>query len=103
MPGNALWSYNLLAGCETKAAIDYHLGVQLPGLFSTDHHYLTKFPSKVQYPAACCAMGDNIFMYGLSASSGLESMNQANMSVRSVSAVNALNVCILMLQLESRH
>jgi hypothetical protein len=102
MPGNALWTYNLLVRCKTLAAINHHSEQQLPGLFPTNHHYLSKLPNEVQYPAARCAMGEEVFMYGLSASSGSESMNRANMPVRSVPAVDALNASILMLRLESK-
>jgi hypothetical protein len=102
MPGNALWTYNLLVGCKTLAAINHHSGQQLPGLFPTGHHYLSELQNEVQYPAACCAMSEDVFMYGLSASSGSELMHQANMSVRSVSTVDALNACILVLRLESK-
>ena len=92
----------MLAGCKTAAAINHHSEQQMLGLYPTDHHYLTKLPNEVQYPAACCAMSDDVYMYGLSASSGLESMNHVNMPVRSVSAVDALNACILMIRLESK-
>ena len=102
MPGNALWTYNLLDGCKTVAAINHHSEQKMPGLYPTNHHYLSKLPNEAQYPAARCAMSDDVYMYGLSASSGLESMNHANMPVRSVSVDDALNACILMLRLESK-
>ena len=68
--GNALWTYNLLAEFETAAALNHHSEQQMPGLYPTDHHYLTKLPNEVQCPPACCAMSDDVYMYGFSASSG---------------------------------
>ncbi len=47
-------------------------------MYPTDLHYLAKVPDRSQYPAARCAMGDNIFMFSKLALSGVESMNKAN-------------------------
>ncbi len=46
-------------------------------------------------------MGENAYMYGRSASSGLESMNRANERVREHSAVDLVNATILLLKVES--
>ena len=73
MPGNSLWTNNLLVGRKTMA--NHHSGMQLPGLFPTNRHYLSKRPNEVQYPTASCAMSEDAFIYGLCASSGSESMN----------------------------
>ncbi len=70
-------------------------------LHPMDLHYLTKLPNECQYPAARCAMGENICMFGKSASSGVESMNNANQLVRQKMAVNVLNSVILLLKLEA--
>ena len=67
----------------------------------TDHHYLTKIPNEAQYPAAFCSMGDNICMCSLSASLGIESMNRANMDARKATAVDMLNVTMLLIRKES--
>jgi hypothetical protein len=40
--------------------------------------YINNVPDPAQYPAARCAVSLNIYMYGTSASSGNEPMNQAN-------------------------
>ncbi len=47
-------------------------------------------------------MGEDVYMYGLTASSGNESMNQVNMSVRRSAAVDAINASIQLLRLESK-
>jgi hypothetical protein len=66
----------------------------------TDLHYLTKIDDKMQYPAARCSMGANICMYGHSASSGAESMKNANDLARQKAAVDILNAAIKNIQLE---
>ena len=53
-----------------------------------------------QYPAARCAMGDNVVMYQRSASSVTESMNRMNMAAREKMAVDPINALSLILQLE---
>jgi hypothetical protein len=52
------------------------------------------------YPAARCAMGNNICMFSKSASSGLESMNKANQLAQQRTAVDILNAVILLIKLE---
>jgi hypothetical protein len=67
----------------------------------TDAYYLQKLADDVQYPAARCAGNDTICMYGKSASSGVESMNNANQVARQKTAVDVLNAVILLLKLEA--
>ena len=75
-------------------------GNYIDQLHPTDKHYLTKIQDKKQYAAAQCAMAPDICMYGKSASSGVESMNLANKTVREKTAVDMLNAAILLLQME---
>ena len=60
-----------------------------------------KLPDECQYAAVRCAMGSNICMFGKSASSGVESMNNANHIARQKTAVDALNGILLLLKLEA--
>ena len=60
-----------------------------------------KLPDECQYAVARCAMGSNICMFGKSASSGVESMNNANHIARQKTAVDALNGILLLLKLEA--
>ncbi len=69
-------------------------------LHPTDRHYLTKIPDEKQYAAAHCVMGNDICMYGRSASSGVDAMNRANKNVREKTAVDMLNAAILLLNME---
>ena len=50
--------------------------------------FFMKLTDVVQFPAARCDMGPNIFLYNHEASSGVESMNNANKQVRAYSAVH---------------
>ena len=62
--------------------------------------YLNAPTDESQYPAARCAMGDNIFLNDHEASSGVESMNKANKPARDIAAVNVVNAIMLLLQME---
>jgi hypothetical protein len=70
-------------------------------LHPTDQHSLTKIDKTKQYAAAPCAMGPGICLYGMSESSGVESMNRANKPlVRMKPAVDILNASILLLRVK---
>lgn len=71
-------------------------------MHSTDMHYLQKLPDECQYPAARCNMGNGICMFGKSALSGVESMNNVNSIACQRTAVHILNDIILLLKLESK-
>jgi hypothetical protein len=77
-PLTALWVYNKLSNCNLVSQLEHCKAMYYKHMHSTDLHYLTKLPDRCQYPAARCAMGENICMYSKTASSGLESMNRAN-------------------------
>jgi hypothetical protein len=99
-PLTGLWLYNLLAGCHSMAQLERTKAKYYPDMSPTALHYLQKVDDTHQYPAARCAMGDNICMYGKSASSGVESMNRANSIARERTAVDVLNAVILLIKLE---
>ena len=73
-----------------------------PNLFSIFISYLNVLPDTAQYPAARCEMSDIAYMYGRSASSGLESMNKANMRAREKSAVDIVNATLLLIEMERK-
>jgi len=99
-PLTGLWLYNLLAGCHSMAQLERTKAKYYPDMSPTALNYLQKVEDTHQYPAARCAMGDNICMYGKSASSGVESMNRANSIARERTAVDVLNAVILLIKLE---
>jgi hypothetical protein len=92
--------YNLLSSCNSVKQIENNKTKYYNKMHSTNIHYLTKLPDRSQYPAARCAMGNNICMFSKLASSGVESMNKANQLARQRTAVDILNAVILLIKLE---
>jgi hypothetical protein len=63
--------------------------------------YLSSVEDTQQFPAARCAMGDDICMHQHTASSAVESMNRANERVQDRTAVDPINSLILLIKLEA--
>jgi hypothetical protein len=74
--------YNLLIGCKSVASFSTTRIKYEDKMFPTVHHYLFNIAEEMQFPAARCAQGDSVCMYGKSASSGVEAMNRANEDIR---------------------
>ena len=100
IPHTALWMFNQLVACNSMEELELKKK-HYKELHPTDHHYLTKLPDECQCPAARCAMGDNICMFGKSASSGVEAMNCANKLAWQKTAVDVLNGVILLMKLKA--
>ena len=64
-------------------------------------NYFKSVADEAQFPAARCAMADNIFLYDHEASSGVESMNNSNKPARQVAAVDPTNSVLTVLEQES--
>jgi hypothetical protein len=66
--------------------------------------YLDSLLDSQQFPAFRCHKSKDdfpdVYMYGKTASSGMESMNRANDDVRKRTAVDLLNAAIIMLKKE---
>ena len=73
----------------------------LDDMYPSARHYLLSVPDESQIRAARCAMTSNAQMNGESASSGVESMNRANLPVRKKTAVDALNAMLVLLKGDS--
>ena len=99
-PLMAMWLFCRLSACSNMRQLKAEKTTYLDQLHPTNRHYLTTIPDEKQYPAAQCAMAQDICMYGKSASLGVESMNRANKIVREKTAVDVLNAAILLLQME---
>jgi len=65
-----------------------------------DINYLNGLDDHAQYPAARCAMRNDVYRYNCSASGVVESMNSANQDMRAQMAVDLLNAGILSIKLE---
>jgi hypothetical protein len=95
--------FNLPSNYHTNAGVNQQLNTLLDNMHSTDCNYLTELQNKEHYPTAHQSMGDDVYMYYLSVSSGNESMNRANMSVRRAAAVDVLIASIQLSRLESKN
>jgi hypothetical protein len=100
-PLSALWMFNLLSSCSTVEHIAQLKVKYLEKMFPTDRHYLEKIPDEFQYPAARCHLNPNSCMHGVSSSSGVESMNKANMAIRQKTAVDLLNAMLNLIKKDS--
>ena len=67
-----------------------------------DKNYLLRVDDAQQYPAARCAMGENVIMYGRSSSQCVEAMNAANRAIRDRTSVCVTNAVMLLMKLESK-
>ena len=72
------------------------------GLGEKVTEYFYKINDAAQFPSARCNMDPSIYLYDHEASSGVESMNNANKAVRNHSAVDPVNSIILLLNLEAK-
>ena len=61
--------------------------------------YLARVNNVAQYPGARCGMGDDVCMYGRTASSGNESMNRANKCARERYGVDLIVASMIMIKL----
>ncbi len=97
---SALWMYNKLMRCRSVALIDHNKSKHFKAMKSKDIQYLNSLTNELQYPAARCAMGENVYMYHSSSSGAVESMNRANNKMRAWTAIDLPNATILLLKLE---
>jgi hypothetical protein len=63
---SALWMFNLLTGCKSVASLSATRKKYKDKMFPTDRHYLCIIAEEMQFPAARCAQGNSVCMYGKS-------------------------------------
>jgi hypothetical protein len=100
-PLSAMWMYNLLVGCKSVTSLSATRQQYEENMHPTDKHYLFRIPEEMQFPAARCAQGNSVCMYGKSASSGVEATDRANEDIRQKTAVGILNTTQILLKKES--
>jgi len=100
-PLTCLWMFNLLSSCSTVQNIEMLKLKYLDDMYPSDRHYLLSVPDESQFRAVWCAMTSNAQMNGKLASSGIESMNRANLNVWKKTAVDALNAMLVLLKGDS--
>ena len=96
MPYLAMWMYDKLVGARSVALLEHYKMEHFPKMDNFNLTYLNSIPDTSQYPASRCDMGENIYMYRRTASSGAESMNVAYKEVRARTAVDCLNACLVL-------
>jgi hypothetical protein len=103
-PHTCLWMYNILVKCSSVSAIRYLKSRYYPHMKPAHIAYLDSLLDSQQFPAFRCHKSEDdlpdVYMYGKTASSGVESMNRANDDVRKRTAVDLLNAAIIMLTKE---
>ncbi len=100
-PLSAMWMYNLLVGCKSVTSLSATRKQFEEKMHPTDSHYLFRISEEMRFPAARCAQGDSVCMYGKSASSSVEAMNRANEDIRQKTAVDILKATLILLKKES--
>jgi hypothetical protein len=98
---SALLVYDLLIGCKSVALHSATRKKYKDKMFPTDYHYLFNIAEEMQFPAASCAQGNSVCMYGKTASFGVEAMNRANKDICQRTAVDILNAALILLEKES--
>ncbi len=99
MKYSCLWLFNRLVKAHTQQEIDHVK--QKHSRFSDNKalKYLNTLDDKEVYPGARCKLGGGIFMYQRSASLAVESMNWANKSACTRTAVDVVSSTRLLLKL----
>ena len=97
----ALWMFNQLVAAPNMAVLNSKRTRGYAHMAAKDKQYLDSVLDSEQYPAARCAMGPDVLMYGRSASSGVEAMNAVNMGIRERCSVCLVNATILLLKMEA--
>jgi hypothetical protein len=92
--------FNLLSSCSTVKNIEILKEKYLDNMYPSNR-YLLSIPDESQFHAVWCAMTSNAQMNGKLASSGIESMNRANINVPKKTAVDALNAMLVLLKGDS--
>jgi len=103
-PLTCLLMVNILVKCNSIGSIRFLKNKYL-GLMKPAHAaYLESLQDNQQFPGAHCNKShDNmptVYMYGLTSSSGVESMNRANDQARGKNAVDPLNAALVILKKE---
>jgi hypothetical protein len=96
-----LWMFNQLVTAPNMEVLNNKRNRGYAHMKDEDRLYLDSVPDIEQYPAARCAMGPDVKMYGRSASSGVEAMNAVNRSIRERCCVCLVNATILLLKMEA--
>ena len=97
------WLYDKLLNARTKEEVERIKMTCATSMSDKTLKYVNSLQDEEQFPGARCSQDpENVFMYGRTASSSVESMNQANKPARDRTAVDVMQSMKLILDLESR-
>jgi len=96
-----IWMYNKCMRANTVEELNEIKHTHSAHVADKALRYLNTLHNHEQYTCARVNMGEDIYMYQRSASSSVESMNNANKSVRAQTAVDPVNSSMLLLQKEN--
>jgi hypothetical protein len=103
-PLTCLWMYNILMNCNSIGSKQYLKNKYLELMKPAHAAYLESLQDNQQFPGARCKKSHentpDVYMYGLTASSGIESMNRANDVARGKNAVDPLNAALIIIKKE---
>jgi hypothetical protein len=99
---SGLWLYDRLLGARKKDDIDKIKSETAIYMNTKTLNYVNALNDHEQFPGARCSQAENIYMYGRTASSSVESMNQANKPARDRTAVDLMQSMKLIVDLETR-
>ena len=96
----ALWCYQAMLNCRTIKQIEAFKAENFKFVKARDLKYLCKLVNTSLYPAARCAMRDDIYLFHLQASAGAaERMNAVNYAMRQRCAVDINNAMLILVKL----
>jgi hypothetical protein len=95
------WLYDKLLGARTKDEVEKIKRETAQSMSDKTLNYINSLEDHEQYPGARCSQAENIYMYGRSASSSVESMNHANKPARDRTAVDVMQSMKLIVDLET--
>ena len=98
---SCLWMYNKLMGATNMEQFNEMKATNFQHVADNALKYLNSINDTEQYPCVRVNMGEGIYMNQRSASSSVESMNNANNAVRARTAVDPVNATMLLLQKEN--
>jgi hypothetical protein len=107
-PLTCLWMFNILVKCSSVSSIRYLKSLSYTQMRLAHTAYLDALRDDQQYPAARCHKSDddddddvpNIYMFGKTALSDVESMNCANEDIRKRTTIDLLNAAIILIKKE---
>ena len=100
LPNSVLWMYNNLMRCRSVALIEHNKSEHFKNMKNKDIQYPNSLHDDSQFPAARCAMGENVYMYHCPSPGTVEPMNRFNKEMRVQMTIDLLNVIMLLLKLE---